>query len=73
MSVKVGHEIRTGPYAWVRHPIYSGLLVGLFGTALARARPIGFLAIALFATGFWIKSHMEEEFMHQTFGDDYTE
>lgn len=74
VSVKVGHElIRTGPYAWVRHPIYSGLLVGLFGTALARVRPIGFLAVALFSTGFWIESRMEEEFMHATFGEEYLE
>jgi len=74
VSVKVGHElIRTGPYAWVRHPIYSGLLVGLFGTALARATPIGFLAIALFSIGFWIKSRMEEEFMSTTFGEAYVE
>jgi protein-S-isoprenylcysteine O-methyltransferase Ste14 len=74
VSVKVGHElIRSGPYAWVRHPIYSGLLVALFGTALARARPVGFLAVALFWLGFWIKSRMEEEFMRQTFGERYTE
>ena len=74
MSVKVGHElIRTGPYAWVRHPIYFGLLVALFGTALARARPLGFLAIALFWLGFSIKSRMEEEFMRTTFGERYVE
>lgn len=74
VSVKVGHElIRTGPYAWVRHPIYSGLLVALFGTALSRARPIGFLAIALFLIAFWIKSRMEEEFMRKTFGEQYLE
>jgi protein-S-isoprenylcysteine O-methyltransferase Ste14 len=74
VSVKVGHElIRTGPYAWVRHPIYSGLLVALFGTALARSRPVGFLAIALFLLGFWIKSRIEEEFMHKTFGEHYAE
>ena len=72
VSVKVGHElIRTGPYAWVRHPIYSGLLVALLGTACARAKPVGFLALALFATGFWIKSRMEEQFMRKTFGEDY--
>ena len=74
VSVKVGHElIRTGPYGWVRHPIYAGLLVALFGTALARPRLIGFLAIALFSAGFWIKSRMEEEFMRKTFGEHYLE
>jgi protein-S-isoprenylcysteine O-methyltransferase Ste14 len=37
VSIKVGHQlIRTGPYAWVRHPIYSGLLLAMIGTAIAR-------------------------------------
>jgi protein-S-isoprenylcysteine O-methyltransferase Ste14 len=72
VSIKVGHElIRTGPYAWVRHPIYSGLLVALLGTSLARAKPVAFLALALFSIGFWIKSRIEEEFMRETFGEDY--
>lgn len=74
VSVKVGHElVRTGPYAWVRHPIYSGLLVALLGTALSRGKPVGFLALALFAIGFSIKSRMEEQFMRKTFGEEYLE
>ncbi len=37
VTVKVGHQlIRTGPYRWVRHPIYSGLIVAMIGTALNR-------------------------------------
>ena len=36
MTVKEGHTlIRSGPYRLVRHPIYTGLLLALFGTALA--------------------------------------
>ena len=74
VSIKVGHQlIRSGPYAWVRHPIYAGLLVALFGTALERRKAIGFLAIALFWLGFCIKSRMEERFMRKTFGEDYVE
>jgi protein-S-isoprenylcysteine O-methyltransferase Ste14 len=35
-SIKQGHElIRTGPYSVVRHPIYSGLLLSVAGTAIA--------------------------------------
>ncbi|SRR6266496_4708676 len=74
VSVKVGHElIRTGPYAWVRHPIYSGLLLALFGTALARDKAIGMIALPLFWLGFWIKSRFEEQFMRKTFGQEYEE
>lgn len=63
VTIKVGHElIRTGPYTWVRHPIYCGLLVALTGTGLARDQLIALPAIALFWLGFWIKSRMEERF-----------
>ena len=74
VSIKVGHQlIRRGPYAWVRHPIYSGLLLALIGTALERRRVIGFVAVAMFWLGFWIKSRLEEGFMRQTFGEEYIE
>ena len=36
VTVKEDHElIRTGPYAMVRHPIYTGLLFAILGTAVA--------------------------------------
>ena len=36
VTIKVGHQlIRSGPYRWVRHPIYTGLMVAMAGTALA--------------------------------------
>jgi protein-S-isoprenylcysteine O-methyltransferase Ste14 len=74
VSVKVGHElIRGGPYRWVRHPIYSGILLALLGTALARSQVIGFVAVVLFCLGFWIKSRLEEQFMRKTFGNAYVE
>ena len=74
VSIKVGHQlIRTGPYAWVRHPIYSGLLLATIGTAIARREARGFLAFALLWLAFVIKSRMEEGFMHKTFGQEYEE
>jgi protein-S-isoprenylcysteine O-methyltransferase Ste14 len=74
VSIKVGHElIRTGPYEWVRHPIYSGLLLAMFGTALACRQPRGLVALVVLWLGFWIKSRMEEGFMRKTFGEEYQE
>jgi len=74
VSIKVGHQlILTGPYAWVRHPIYSGLLLAMIGTALARREPRGLVAIALLWLGFSIKRRMEEQFMLKTFGAEYEE
>ena len=74
VTVKVGHElVRTGPYAWVRHPIYSGLLLATLGTALVRGEVPGLIALGILWSGFWIKSRVEEEFMLKTFGPAYAE
>lgn len=73
-SIKVDHQlIRTGPYSWVRHPIYSGILLAMIGTALARREPRGLFAVLLLWLGFWIKSRMEEGLMRKTFGEQYQE
>jgi protein-S-isoprenylcysteine O-methyltransferase Ste14 len=72
VSVKVDHQlIRSGPYAWVRHPIYSGILLGVLGTAIARREPRGFIAVAVLWAAFLVKSRMEEGFMRTTFGPQY--
>ncbi|HJT71852.1 MAG TPA: isoprenylcysteine carboxylmethyltransferase family protein [Terriglobales bacterium] len=72
VTIKVGHElIRSGPYHWVRHPIYSGILLALFGMALARGKVVGLIAIFFFWLGFRIKSGIEEQFMRRTFGEEY--
>ena len=74
VTIKIDHQlIRTGPYAWVRHPIYSGLLLAMAGTALARREPRGLLAFALLWLGFSIKRRLEEQFMLKTFGAEYEE
>lgn len=72
VSIKVGHElIRGGPSAWVRHPIYSGLLLAMIGTGLVRAEIRSVVAFALLFTGFWVKLRIEEQFMAKTFGEQY--
>ena len=74
VTVKVGHElVRSGPYAWVRHPIYSGLLLATLGTALVRGDLRGLLALPILWWGFWFKSRIEESFMLKTFGSAYEE
>ena len=74
VSIKVDHQlIRTGPYAWVRHPIYSGILLGMIGSALARREPRGFFAILFLCLGFWIKAEWKRAFMRKTFGEQYLE
>jgi protein-S-isoprenylcysteine O-methyltransferase Ste14 len=37
VTLKHDHEIvRSGPYRWIRHPIYTGLLIAFLGSAIAR-------------------------------------
>jgi protein-S-isoprenylcysteine O-methyltransferase Ste14 len=74
VTIKVGHElIRSGPYRWVRHPIYTGLMVAMAGTALARDQWRGLPALALLWLSFTFKRLKEERFMRQTFGGQYLE
>jgi len=70
--LKHGHElIRSGPYRYVRHPIYTGLLVALFGTALETGAWRGIIGFALIAIAVAYKYRAEEAFMMQKFGEDY--
>ena len=72
VTIKQGHElITTGPYAMVRHPIYTGILTGLLGTATALSEVRGFIAFVLFFLAFWIKLRMEEQWMRSQFGEAY--
>jgi protein-S-isoprenylcysteine O-methyltransferase Ste14 len=72
VTVKQDHQlIRSGPYRWVRHPIYSGMILAMAGTAVENGRLRGILGVLLVFIGFWIKSRKEEQFMRQTFGEQY--
>jgi protein-S-isoprenylcysteine O-methyltransferase Ste14 len=72
VTIKQGHElITTGPYAVVRHPIYTGMLAGLLGTAIALSQMRGFIAFVLFFLMFWLKLRKEEQWMRSQFGETY--
>ena len=72
VTIKQGHElITTGPYAVVRHPIYTGILTGFLGMAIAISQVRGFIVLALIFLAFWMKLSMEEEWMRSQFGETY--
>ncbi len=74
VSVKIGHElVRSGPYRWVRHPIYSGMILAMLGTAVVRHQVRGLIAVVLLYAGFTIKSRIEEQAMTATFGPEYAQ
>jgi len=72
VELKQGHKlVESGPYRFVRHPIYTGhLLMGL-GTAVASGLLVAFVGLASFAAGFWIKLNQEERLLRRGFPDEY--
>jgi protein-S-isoprenylcysteine O-methyltransferase Ste14 len=60
--------IDTGPFALVRHPIYSGIIVAGFATAAAQGRPLAFAGATLLLLGLWLKARMEERFLSRELG-----
>ena len=72
VTLKQDHTlVRSGPYRIVRHPIYTGLLVALLGTAIALGPLRCFVGVVLAAIAWKFKSLTEETFMVQQFGDQY--
>jgi len=69
VSIRKNHElIRIGPYRTVRHPIYTGMLMGLLGTALIVGEVRGLLALVILWLGFYLKARMEEAVLTREFG-----
>lgn len=61
---KEKHELVTGgPYRWVRHPIYTGMLMMAMGTALAIGRTCSWVGFLLMAVGFLVRVVQEDELM----------
>jgi protein-S-isoprenylcysteine O-methyltransferase Ste14 len=73
MSRKEDPElVTTGPYSKVRHPIYTGIILGLVGTALAVS--LYWLIGAVVMGGYFIYSATNEErYMTEQFPSDYPE
>jgi protein-S-isoprenylcysteine O-methyltransferase Ste14 len=72
VTLKQDHKLVTrGPYRFVRHPIYTGLLLAFLGSGFARGDLGGVAAIALVLWALWRKLRMEERWMREQFGEAY--
>jgi protein-S-isoprenylcysteine O-methyltransferase Ste14 len=71
--VVAGHKLATeGPYRFVRHPIYTGMLGMLIGTGIAVSYwPSVLVAMALFLIGTSIRIRIEERLLRETFGSEF--
>ena len=72
VTLKSGHElIRAGLYRWIRHPIYTGILVGMAGSAVIVGRLRGWLGLLIVLASFYFKARREERFLRQEFGSGF--
>jgi len=71
-SLKQNHElIVQGPFKIVRHPIYTGIIIAVLGTAIMGGQVRGFIALAIVFFALWHKSRFEEELMRKQFPEQY--
>lgn len=70
---KVDHRVvDSGPYGIVRHPIYTGLLLSLLATSVAKGTVPGIAGFALLLLGIWMKAGLEERWLTKELGEgDY--
>lgn len=72
VTIKEGHTlVREGPYRIVRHPIYSGLLLAMLGTAIGYGTVTGWLSVPVAFAALWFKLRIEEGYMRAQFGEEY--
>ncbi len=72
VTLKQGHTLtRKGPYRFVRHPIYAGLLLAVLGTAISEGEWRGLAAVGLITLAFLRKIALEERFLRARFGREY--
>jgi protein-S-isoprenylcysteine O-methyltransferase Ste14 len=64
------HVVKSGPYAIVRHPIYTGILIAAIATVAVRATPATIAGTALLIGGFMLKGRLEERFLRAELGTE---
>ena len=72
ITLKEGHTlVCTGPYKYLRHPIYSGLLLAVMGTGLTIGLYRALLGVLLVALGLWWKARQEDAWLAAAFGEQF--
>lgn len=73
-AIKTEHQlVTTGPYQITRHPIYTGILGMILGSAISLGEGLGFLGLIVIVIFFLNRIRMEEQLMTETFGEKYLE
>jgi protein-S-isoprenylcysteine O-methyltransferase Ste14 len=74
ITIKKNHQlIRRGPYRWIRHPIYTGMLAALLAAAVTQGLLSGLIGFAFVFLALYRKARREESFLAQEFGEGFSE
>jgi protein-S-isoprenylcysteine O-methyltransferase Ste14 len=72
ITLKENHTlVCTGPYKYLRHPIYSGLLLAVVGTGLTIGLYRALLGVLLVVLGLWWKARQEDAWLSAAFGEQF--
>ncbi len=70
VTKKADHRVvDTGPYAIVRHPIYTGIILACAATAAQLGAALAVAGVLVLWVGFWIKARLEERFLRGQLGE----
>ena len=74
-SLSTDHKLtRTGPYRWVRHPVYASFLSLIVGTGLLIAStPLLIAGVAIFLIGTEVRVRVEDALLATRFGEEFVE
>jgi protein-S-isoprenylcysteine O-methyltransferase Ste14 len=74
VTLKEGHRlIRSGPYRFARHPLYTGFLIAALGSAISAATGDAIVGFAMILAALVIKLRREEALLTGEFGEEYRE
>lgn len=65
------HLSRGGPYRYIRHPMYAGLLLIILGLLIAAGSPIAWAWGVVLAVFFWLKSRWEDRALQRAYGSEW--
>jgi len=74
IAIKENHQfVTSGPYKYVRNPMYAGFIIGFLFSTLLLNEVRGLVAFIILLIGILIKLHKEEKFVKEAFGKQYEE
>jgi protein-S-isoprenylcysteine O-methyltransferase Ste14 len=65
------HVVDTGPYRWIRHPSYTGILLTIAGVLAASTNLAALAGILPVLAGLLYRIHIEEQALSEELGEPY--